>query len=70
MVGADNRRDVAVYYFLMYMGILPVCISVYAVEIGTRRVLDIPELELQTVVILHVGAGKRTRVLYKSSQCS
>lgn len=34
------------------------------------RALDPPELDLQTVVSSHVGAGNQNWVLWKGSQCS
>ena len=37
---------------------------------GQNRASDLLELELQTVVRHHTGAGNRTQVLCKSSQCS
>jgi hypothetical protein len=33
-------------------------------------VLDLVGLELQIVVMLHVGAGNRTGVLLKNNKCS
>jgi hypothetical protein len=37
---------------------------------GQNRASDLLELELQTVVRHHTGAGNRTQVLCKSRQCS
>jgi hypothetical protein len=35
-----------------------------------RRGVDLLELGLQMIVSHHMGAGARTRILCKSSQCS
>lgn len=43
------------------MGVSPVCMSVYHVYAtygGQKRALELPELQLQTVVRHHVSAGK------------
>ena len=50
---------------LMCMSILPVCISVYQVcsLSAQERASDALELELQTAVNGHVGAGNQTQDL-------
>jgi len=46
------------------------CVYAMYTEAGHKKVLDPLELELQTVVSLHVGAETQTWVLRKSKQCS
>jgi hypothetical protein len=37
---------------------------------GEKKDLDKPELEIEMVVRSHVGADKRTLILFKSRKCS
>lgn len=59
---------------VMYGGCFScVCICALCAFIASRvqkRALDALELELQTLVICHVGPGNRTQALYSSIQCS
>jgi hypothetical protein len=54
------------------MSVLPACMYVHCIRDlgGQKRVLDPLELELQTAVSHHVGAGTYIYVLRKNSQCS
>lgn len=53
------------------MGILPVCLGrVPGARGGQKSLFESLELELQTVVSQHVGAGIEPQVLYRDSQCS
>ena len=46
-------------FFIWYMGVLPVCVTVYMPGDcrGQKEASDLLELDLQTVVSHHVGAG-------------
>lgn len=40
---------------------------VFSAQRGQKRALDAPELELQTEMNCHVGAGNQVKVLFKNS---
>jgi hypothetical protein len=48
-VGHFISSFLVIYFYFMYIGVLPVCTSV--------RMSDTLELELDTIVSCHVGAG-------------
>jgi hypothetical protein len=43
---------------------------IYSAHGDQKRELDPLELEIQTIVSYHVGAGNQIQVLSKNSQCS
>jgi hypothetical protein len=56
--------------FFICMNALPIHMSVYhMVPLEAQKVSDPLELELQTAVSHHVGAGYQTQFLWKSSLC-
>lgn len=61
-----------IYFFYVY-GLLPACsyvhICVPEVYRRQKRVLDPPELELQTTVSHLRGTENQTQVLYKGNEC-
>ena len=64
-----------IYFYFMYMDILPVCMSVhhmsvYSASIGPKRTLDPLELELQKTMSCHVSLGSWTLVFWKICLCS
>lgn len=43
------------------------CVCVHSVHGGQKRVLDLLELELQDIIVLHMDTGHLTWILCKSS---
>lgn len=60
-----------IYFYSTCMGVLPACLGrVPGARGGQKSVFESLGLELQIVVSHHVGAGKQTQVLHKSTKCS
>ena len=65
----DTFESLFLFYVCEYFACMYVCVSYFALT-GPKRVPELLELEFQMFVSHHVGAGNRTWVLCKSSQCS